>query len=263
MSTYVIGDVHGCFDELKKLLKKISFNPSKDSIIFTGDLVNRGNQSLEVLEFCMKERSIDTVLGNHDVFLIKNLLGKKSPKRLKNICAHKNKRKFLEWLVKKPFLISKKLNGKEFIIVHAGIPPSWSIKDTKVFAKRLSKNLKNNPEQFVQHAWGNKPNTWNDKLNDEELDRVTLNYLTRMRFCNASGKMDLKSNGLFSKMKFKKWFQHWDLDENKRVIFGHWAALNGKTLNKQFIGLDTACVWGGKLTAFRLDDETFFQVKKI
>ena len=160
-------------------------------------------------------------------------------------------------------MISKKLNGKEFIIVHAGIPPSWSIKDTKVFAKRLSKNLKNNPEQFVQHAWGNKPNTWNDKLNDEELDRVTLNYLTRMRFCNASGKMDLKSNGLFSKMKFKKWFQHWDLDENKRVIFGHWAALNGKTLNRQFIGLDTACVWGGKLTAFRLDDETFFQVKKI
>ena len=83
-----------------------------------------------------------------------------------------------------------------------------------------------------------------------------------MRFCNASGKMDLKSNGLFSKMKFKKWFQHWDLDENKRVIFGHWAALKGKTLNRQFIGLDTACVWGGKLTAFRLDDETFFQVKK-
>ena len=72
MSTYVIGDVHGCFDELKKLLKKISFNPSKDSIIFTGDLVNRGNQSLEVLEFCMKEKSIETVLGNHDVFLIKN-----------------------------------------------------------------------------------------------------------------------------------------------------------------------------------------------
>ena len=175
----------------------------------------------------------------------------------------KNKKKFLQWLVKKPFLISKKLNGKEFIIVHAGIPPSWSIKDTKVFAKRLSKNLKNNPEQFVQHAWGNKPNTWNNKLNDEELDRVTLNYLTRMRFCNASGKMDLKSNGLFSKMKFKKWFQHWDLDENKRVIFGHWAALKGKTLNSQFIGLDTACVWGGKLTAFRLDDETFFQVKKI
>jgi len=133
MSTYVIGDVHGCFDELKKLLKKISFNPSKDSIIFTGDLVNRGNQSLEVLEFCMKEKSIETVLGNHDVFLIKSLLGKKSPKRLKNICAHKNKKKFLEWLVKKPFLISKKLNGKEFIIVHAGIPPSWSIKDTKVF----------------------------------------------------------------------------------------------------------------------------------
>ena len=145
MSTYVIGDVHGCFDELKKLLKKISFNPLKDSIIFTGDLVNRGNQSLEVLEFCMKEKSIDTVLGNHDVFLIKSLLGKKSPKRLKNVCAHKNKKKFLQWLVKKPFLISKKLNGKEFIIVHAGIPPSWSMKDTKVFAKRLSKNLKNNP----------------------------------------------------------------------------------------------------------------------
>ena len=99
MSTYVIGDVHGCFDELKKLLKKISFNPSKDSIIFTGDLVNRGNQSLEVLEFCMKEKSIDTVLGNHDVFLIKSLLGKKSPERLKNICVHKNKKKFLQWLV--------------------------------------------------------------------------------------------------------------------------------------------------------------------
>ena len=77
MSTYVIGDVHGCFDELKKLLKKISFNPSKDSIIFTGDLVNRGNQSLEVLEFCMKEKSIDTVLGNHDVFLNKKLIREK------------------------------------------------------------------------------------------------------------------------------------------------------------------------------------------
>ena len=101
MSTYVIGDVHGCFDELK-----ISYNPSKDSIIFTGDLVNRGNQSLEVLEFCMKKKSIDTVLGNHDVFLIKSLLGKKSPKRLKNICIHKNKGKFLQWLVNKPFLIS-------------------------------------------------------------------------------------------------------------------------------------------------------------
>tara|TARA_B100000029_G_C17607584_1_gene967974 strand:+ start:7993 stop:8784 length:792 start_codon:yes stop_codon:yes gene_type:complete len=263
MSTYVIGDVHGCFNELRRLLEKINFKKDEDKIIFIGDLVNRGTQSLEVLDFCLQNRSsVTTVLGNHDLFLLKLMINNSSSKHLKSICLHKNKKEYFDWLIKRPLIIKKKIGPKNFYISHAGIPHVWSMNQAIKISKNVLQLIRKEPKKFFNLMWGNHPKQWMQGLEKDDELRLVINYLTRMRFINKDGKLDLISNGIYSKSGLDPWFKYINLKENQVLIFGHWAALNGKTNLKNIIGLDTGCVWGRKLTAIRLNDEKIFQISK-
>ena len=259
MSTYVIGDIHGCFDQFVDLLNKINYKKDEDKIILVGDLVNRGPDSLSVLNYCMADSNITTVLGNHDLYLLYLLSIGKAKGSLKEVVEADNKKQIFKWLLKMPFIIEivNKLNGNSFFISHAGIPEIWSPEKTKELASEVTSMLQNNPLKVLQSMWGDNPNKWNDELIDDERYRIIINYLTRMRFVDNNCMLDLKNNTATAATGFKPWFKYCSKTHEKKkqyFVFGHWAALNGQTDDPHFIGLDTGCVWKRKLTAIRLND---------
>ena len=269
MATYVIGDVQGCFNELIKLTKKIKFNPSQDKLIFAGDLVNRGPQSLEVLEFCLQnKKSIKAVLGNHDLYLLSLIKSnQKKAKTLTPILKSKSVDKYFDWLINKPLLlkINIKQNNESFWISHAGIPYFWSLSQAMKLSKELSTNLKSNPDYILRNMWGDKPIKWSNNLKGIKRFRFIINSFTRMRYLDKSGNLDLKAKDMKHLNKLVPWFiQSKKIlrNPNQFIIFGHWAALEGKTKLSNIIGLDTGCVCGGKLSAIRLEDKKLFTVKK-
>ena len=266
MSTYIIGDVHGHFDHFQELLKKVKYSPTKDKIILTGDLVNRGPQSLAMLNYCMSSPSVKTVLGNHDLYLLYLMSIGKGKGKLKSIVAAQNRKKIFKWLLRQPLLIKiKSVETKNtFFITHAGIPEIWSPSKAQKLAREASNLLKKNPKNVLRAIWGDHPKTWADELRGEARVRIIINYFTRMRFTNNECKLDLKNTSLNPKKNFKPWFQYVSTKHEKKnyfFIFGHWASLNGKTRDKHFIGLDTGCAWKGKLTAIRLEDLKKFSIK--
>ena len=259
MSTYVIGDVHGCFSQLLKLLEKISYNAQEDKIILTGDLVNRGPDSLAVLNYCMADSNITSVLGNHDLYLLYLLNTNQAKGELKKVVEAENSSEIFEWLIKRPLLIqiSDQSTQKEFIVTHAGIPEIWSIEKARELAEEVSKALIKNASTVLKSMWGDDPNIWNESLEGNDRYRIVINYLTRMRFLGNAASLDLKNTSTKATQGFKPWFDY-DSESyqkmNQYYVFGHWASLNGQTNNPHFIGLDTGCVWEGNLTALRIDD---------
>lgn len=265
MSHYVIGDVQGCYDELIALTNKIKFDPDKDKLIFAGDLVNRGTKSLEVLNFCIKnKKSINAVLGNHDLYLLYLIEHKKRNKSLKKILNADNIVKIHKWLKKLPLLLKFEINNESFWISHAGIPYIWSLKTAKNLSKEIQTALKNDSFRLLENMWGDTPSKWKDNLKDYKRYRIIINYFTRMRYLDKKGSLKLGKKNLKPEKNHIPWFEQTkdNLKENETIIFGHWAALEGKTNLKNIIGLDTGCVWGNKLTAIRLEDKKIFQVKK-
>ena len=265
MSHYVIGDVQGCYDELINLCSKIKFNPKKDTLIFAGDLVNRGPKSLEVLNFCLEnKKSIKAVLGNHDFYLLYLIEHKKNNRSLKTILNADNISKIHKWLKKLPLLLKVKINGHDFWISHAGIPHMWNLKTAKKLSKEVQVALKEDSYNLLKNMWGDTPSKWNSKLVKYKRYRVIINYFTRMRFLDNKGALKLKKKNLKSEKNHIPWFKQTthNLKKDESIIFGHWAALEGKTNLNNIIGLDTGCVWGNKLTAIRLEDKKLFQVKK-
>ncbi len=259
MSTYVIGDIHGCFDQFIDLLNKINYKKDEDQIILVGDLVNRGPDSLSVLNYCMADSNITTVLGNHDLYLLYLLSIDRAKGGLKEVVEADNKKQIFKWLLKMPFIIEivNELNGNSFLISHAGIPEIWSPEKTKELASEVTSMLQNNPLKVLQSMWGDNPNKWDDELIDDERYRIIINYLTRMRFVDNNCMLDLKNNTATASTGFKPWFKYCSKTHEKKkqyFVFGHWAALNGQTDDPHFIGLDTGCVWKRKLTALRLND---------
>ena len=267
MSHYVIGDVQGCFDELELLCKKIKFNPNKDKLIFAGDFVNRGPKSLEVLNFCLKNKqSISGVLGNHDFYLLYLIEYKKTDKGLNPILDAKNVNKIYKWLKKQPLLKKIKIDktGETFWIAHAGIPYIWGFKTAKKLSDEIKKVLKNDSYNILGNMWGDKPAKWKSDLNGYKRYRTIINYFTRMRYLDPKGALLLKKKDLKPQKNHTPWYEQTvlNLKPNEYIIFGHWAALEGKTRLDNIIGLDTGCVWGKKLTAMRLEDKKIFKVKK-
>ena len=267
MAHYVIGDVQGCYSELQALVKKIKFNPNKDKIIFAGDLVNRGHQSLEVMEFCMRHKgSIKAVLGNHDFYLLYLIEHQKKNKSLKKVLDSKNIQKYHSWLKKLPLLLE--INIKEtketFWISHAGIPYIWDIRMAKKLSKEIQTGMKDDSFKILENIWGDTPRIWNSDLKGYKRSRTIINYFTRMRFLGKDGSLKLKAKKNKADEMHVPWFNQTikNLKENQYIIFGHWAALEGKTKLTNIIGVDTGCVWGNKLTAIRLEDRKLFQVKK-
>jgi len=267
MAHYVIGDVQGCYSELQALVKKIKFNPNKDKIIFAGDLVNRGHQSLEVMEFCMRHKgSIKAVLGNHDFYLLYLIEHQKKNKSLKKVLDSKNIQKYHSWLKKLPLLLEVKIKETKetFWISHAGIPYIWDIRMAKKLSKEIQTGMKDDSFKILENIWGDTPKIWNSDLKGYKRSRTIINYFTRMRFLGKDGSLKLKAKKNKADEMHVPWFNQTikNLKENQYIIFGHWAALEGKTKLTNIIGVDTGCVWGNKLTAIRLEDRKLFQVKK-
>jgi len=266
MSTYAIGDVQGCYQELQQLLADISFDPNQDTLWFAGDLVNRGPHSLDVLRFIKSLPHKIVVLGNHDLHFLAvayEALPLKKHDTLQDVLNAPDCIELCEWLRKKPFVHHDDKLG--FTMVHAGIPPQWTVQQAVNYSHELEAALRGDEfKEFFQHMYGNKPSHWNDDLSGWKRLRLITNYFTRMRFVDEEGRLELDTkSGLDSQPEgYFPWFsipgrQH----KNDKILFGHWAALEGKVNEPNVFALDTGCVWGGKLTALRLDDLTWFSVE--
>ncbi len=266
MPNYSIGDIQGCFIALNKLLTKIQFNPANDTLWFTGDLVNRGPQSLEVLRFIKSlGKQAIVVLGNHDLHLLavsKKYAPYKKQDTLAEILMAPDCLELCDWLRQQPLLYHDVQLG--YTMVHAGLAPQWDLTKALRCANEVQTILRSDryPE-FLAHMYGDEPHCWQDELTGWPRLRLITNYFTRMRFCKLDGTLDLDKKGSAGNppADFLPWFKipnraHKDL----KIIFGHWAALNGKTDEPNIFALDTGCAWGNCLTAMRLEDGKRFTV---
>ena len=262
MATYAIGDIQGCYRELMTLLDRIAFG-ADDLLWLTGDLVNRGPDSLQVLRFVHQlGEQVQTVLGNHDLHLLAVHYGFASCKRkdtLEPILQAPDRDQLLAWLQRQPLLIDDQERG--YAMCPPGIPPQWSLKQARQYAGEVEQVLNSTlASEYFRHMYGNHPDTWHDEVKSWERLRLITNYLTRMRFVRADGKLDFSAKGGRDTCPegFAPWF---DLPRERplkrTLLFGHWAAL-GSTGLEQIIALDTGCIWGNQLTALRLEDGAIF-----
>lgn len=267
MATYAVGDLQGCLDPLKQLLETVQFNSDRDQLWLVGDLINRGPQSLQTLEFLYPRRdNVIAVLGNHDLHLLACAFGHRLPSKsdtLDEILTDHNGHLYFQWLRQCPLMHHDA--GLGYSMVHAGIPPQWGI-DTALDRASEVQQVLQSPQidHFFEHMYGNQPNLWDDNLEAPERWRMITNYFTRMRLCDGDGRLELKykgdphSNDDLPK-GFKPWFAHPHRKAHQnKIIFGHWAALQGTTHTPNVYALDSGCVWGGPMTLFQLEDEHYF-----
>lgn len=265
MTAYAVGDIQGCFNELEALLKKVNFG-KRDKLWMAGDLVNRGIYNVETLRFAheLGDRA-RIVLGNHDLHLlacwheIRPLTRKDT---FYDVLAAPDCDMLLQWLQQQPLL--QHSDKHNLSMVHAGIPPIWDIATARARANEVEAALRNKKQSrlFFKNMYGNEPSIWSDTLEGTDRLRVITNYFTRMRFCTPSGSLDFDDKGNTPPSGFEPWFNipsH--LCKNNKVLFGHWAALMGSTGKPNAIAIDTGCIWGGKLTLYRLKDGVRFSVK--
>jgi len=262
MSIYVVGDVQGCLDPLMRLLDQIHFDPSADTLWFTGDLVNRGPDSLGVLQFIHGLGSKHkVVLGNHDLHLLAMAAGHHvgfEGDTLLSVIHAEDGAMLLDWLCAQPLLYhDREMN---YVMTHAGIPPQWRLSDAKARAAEVEAVLRN-PDQrteYFKHMYGNQPDYWQADLSGWERLRCITNYFTRMRFCYPDGRLSYSDT---MDAGTSPWFRlRGTKDQGLKIVFGHWAALGGKTDTENIFALDTGCVWGYSLTALRLQDLQRFSV---
>jgi bis(5'-nucleosyl)-tetraphosphatase (symmetrical) len=259
LAQYAIGDLQGCYDPFRRLLDKIVFDPEKDRLWVTGDLVNRGPKSRKTLRFVRKlgDAAI-TVLGNHDLHLMALANGIKLAGSdygsLKKILAKDDCGDLIDWLRFRPLAHhSAELNT---LMVHAGIPPQWTVENTLQYAAELEQDLRSDSYvDYLKKMYGDKPRKWSDDLTGHKRRRFIINSFTRTRMIRKSGALDFSHKGPPDRAssKLTPWFAVEDAKwRGTRIVFGHWSAL-GLIVNKDLIAVDTGCVWGRQLTAVRLD----------
>jgi len=265
MAVYTIGDVQGCFDELMALLRAIDFAPARDRLWFTGDLVNRGPKSLEVLRYVRSlGESAVTVLGNHDLHLLAVARSTTPPRRkdtFADVLAAPDRAELLAWLQRQPLLHHD--GDLNYTLVHAGLAPDWDIATARACAAEVEQVLRGDrADEFFAHMYGDQPLQWRADLRGWARLRFITNCLTRLRYCYHDGRLALDYKGAPGGQPAGQlpWFE---LPQRRsasaRVIFGHWSTL-GASAGHNVYGLDTGCVWGGRLTALRLDDARWFSV---
>ena len=260
MAVYAIGDLQGCFSELQHLLELIEFEPGADTLWFTGDLVNRGPHSLETLRFvhALGEQAV-TVLGNHDLHLLAAAFDPGHANRndtMLPILRAPDRDELLHWLRHRPLLHHD--NSLGYTLIHAGLPPDWDLAQAGEHARELETVLQDDSyADFFEHMYGNHPDRWSDDLQGWDRLRVISNCFTRLRFCDAQGHMALQEKGPPGSQPkaFKPWFAHAHRNSRTlRIIFGHWSTL-GPCTEPGIFPLDGGCVWGGELSALRLEDQ--------
>jgi bis(5'-nucleosyl)-tetraphosphatase (symmetrical) len=260
MAVFAVGDLQGCFDELKQLLDRIHFDPAEDSLWFTGDLVNRGSQSLEALRYVKAlGRHAVCVLGNHDLHLLAVAAGAAHSKpgdTLDEVLAAPDRDELLHWLRQLPLMYHDTALG--YTLVHAGLPPQWDLALALSAAHELEAALRDTAHpEFFRHMYGNEPRRWSPELTGMERLRFIVNCFTRMRYCNPEGDLDLKAKGAPGSQPpgFLPWFEiPGRLSHDLHILFGHWSTV-GEIQGQNVHALDTGCVWGGRLTALRLDGD--------
>jgi bis(5'-nucleosyl)-tetraphosphatase (symmetrical) len=262
MATYAIGDVQGCFTTLERLLRRIEFDPGRDRLWFVGDLVNRGPSSLEVLRWVKSlGKCAVVVLGNHDLHLIARAEGLREPRRrdtFEDVLEAPDRDALLEWLIGRPLFHRE----GDFVLVHAGLLPQWSLEKAEALAWEAQEALRSRRRYPLLESFegsGTSPR-WDRDLAEPDRLRLVLDAFTRMRTLRPSGELCLDFGGAPQQAPegCLPWFELCSFPPRATVLFGHWGAL-GLHLGKNVIGLDTGCAWGNRLTALRLEDRRVFE----
>lgn len=262
VTTWAIGDVQGCYEALARLLERLSFDPTCDRLWFTGDLVNRGGQSLEVLRLV---RSLDaysvTVLGNHDLSLLAIAEREEKDQQrvnpdLRRVLFANDRAELLDWLLERPLFHLDESLG--FAMVHAGLAPKWTLKIAAKRAREVERELRGKErKRLLRQMYGNKPAAWSPSLKGTERLRAIINVITRLRFCDVKGRIAFDEKGPPGSQTpgYYPWYEvPGHAPRELPVVFGHWSAL-GLFRGLGAFGIDTGCVWGGTLTALELGPE--------
>ncbi|MDP1681917.1 MAG: symmetrical bis(5'-nucleosyl)-tetraphosphatase [Burkholderiales bacterium] len=262
MSTYAIGDIQGCFEALNLLLEKIHFDPAQDRLWLVGDLINRGPDSVEVLHWAMGlgDRAV-TVLGNHDLHFLAVAEGHVPPHRhdtLDELLAAPDRDELVDWLRCQRMIHAE--GG--WLLVHAGLLPQWTVEQALRLGGEVEAALSGDDyRDFLKHMYGNQPDHWEDSLTGIDRLRVITNAMTRLRVCSPAGVMDFNYKGS-PETRPKGTLPWYEVpgrkSANANIVFGHWSAL-GLKVGSRHVALDTGCLWGGRLSALRLEDRQVFQ----
>ncbi len=262
MATYAVGDIQGRYQEFCLLLDKIKFSPESDRLILLGDLVNRGPDSLSVVHYAMAHEScVDIVLGNHDLYLLAVLEDVAEPRErdtFSDVLNASKRTEIKQWLCSQPLVIhDSELN---FLAVHAGIYPLWSLDDALDYADEIHQLLMSSERQsLMKHMFGNKPRCWSESLDGWKRLRFMINVFTRMRYIKRSGKLDFLEMRTLGEQKknLLPWFEFPERTEiEPTIVFGHWSSL-GVYMQPGILAMDSGCCWGRCLSAVRLDREPF------
>ena len=262
MATWAIGDIQGCHDELARLIDRIAYDPARDTLWFCGDLVNRGGQSLAVLRLVrsLNERTV-VVLGNHDLSLLS--IAERSEQEqarvnpeLREVLFAPDRGELLDWLRWRPLLHADRALG--YLLVHAGLSPSWDIATAERVAREIEARLRaDDHRRLLKQMFGNKPDAWSPKLRGIERLRAGINVFTRLRYCDVRGRIAFNEKGIPGTQRpgLYPWFEvPGQAKRDLRIVCGHWSTL-GRFSGIGIHAIDTGCVWGGALTAMRLDSE--------
>lgn len=263
MATYVIGDIQGCFEAFKELLVAIAFNPAADRLWLCGDLVNRGENSIDTLRWCMAhDDRVVAILGNHDLHLLAVAAGFVPPHRndtLEEILAAPDRDVVLDWLRRRPMLHRE----GDWLMVHAGLLPEWTPELAESLARELEAALRGPGYlDFLARMYGNEPRRWDPELAGQDRLRLIANAMTRLRYLHPNGDMEFqhKCAPPDAPAELTPWYaMPQRQSRGVRVLFGHWSTL-GLLAGEDVVSLDTGCLWGGQLSAIRLDDSRLFQI---
>ncbi len=258
MAYYAVGDIQGCYDPLARLLERVNFDTSKDTLLCVGDLVNRGPKSLKTLRLLKSlENQCVSVLGNHDIHLLSMIYGVRQPRShdsLNKIINAHDAHELADWLRERPLLVVNEV--RRYALCHAGIYPWWTLDQARKHAKSVERIFRNEEKciKLLGKIYSNHPSRWSDKLAKVERKRFIINAFTRMRFCSPKGELNLTESGFIGKSNKNRipWFNiENDSLSEYRVIFGHWSAA-GLVNTPQFLGLDTGYVWGREMTLAKI-----------
>jgi bis(5'-nucleosyl)-tetraphosphatase (symmetrical) len=264
MATYAIGDVQGCLQELEALLVRLAFDPARDRLWFVGDLVNRGPDSLGVLRLVRSlGSSAIVVLGNHDLHLLCLAEGvgrARADDTLADVLNVPDRDVLLDWLRHRPLVHVQ----DDHVLVHAGLLPGWSAAKARELAAEVESALRAEKREyrtFLSQLYGGEPAEWTESLQGADRLRVIVNAMTRMRFCTPAGRMEFHAKGgpAEAPAGYCPWFEvPGRISADSTLVVGHWSAL-GLRRDTRLLALDTGCVWGGALSALRLEDRALFQ----
>lgn len=264
MAIYAIGDVQGCYTSLQALLKKLSWSAQRDQLWFAGDLINRGEGSLETLRFVMElGQQAVMVLGNHELHFLCVAHGKQKSRprdTLQPLLDAPDREQLVQFLRRQPLLHS----AHGHTMVHAGLLPQWTIEQAHSLAREAEAALQSDQyHDFLDQLYGNQPDHWQEDLTGIDRLRTVVNAMTRMRICTAQGQMEFTHRGELETIPqgFMPWFRvPGRVTVNDNILFGHWSAL-GLLMEPHLMCLDSGCLWGRQLSAVRLDDGALFQVE--